>query len=487
MAIYNDIVGKIEAGSNVSFSIHDSNGAIIINSSGGGGAGAIATVTGINGIVCSTTSGAVTVGINPAGNVTTSTIGLASTGGITSIIANPTATNNTYTLPSTSGSIGQVLQVSLSGSNQTSLIWKSLAESDITNLSSDLLTLNTFKSSAGQAYGLATLDVDSKIQLSQIPSIAITSVSVVATIAARNALTNVGVGDVAIVTSDPISSNNGSYIYNGTTWNTLSVYIQPTNLSSLTDCKIDNLTVGDLLYCDGTKWINNPNVTASSLKSASAIAPIILNTTASPSVGQVLTATGPTEASWQTPSIGSTSLSGLTTDVSIGTTINNDLLQYSQTLGKWKNSSIASVVQIQACGDAVITGLADKDVILYNSSSGKFINSNLLSSLVVNSGVLASSIKTFGNYPAGSGTDIATDNYKVISPYADNVDGNIVVRYVSSLSKRAPALGGLISTTDRGGAFMTEDAYTVSFAVGNLSPGKDRVNINYGTPANVFY
>ena len=68
----------------------------------------------------------------------------------------------------------------------------------------------------GQANGLATLGADSKIPSSQIPSIAITDVHVVADIAARDALSP-QTGDVAKV----IDNGSGSvqtYIYDGSSW-----------------------------------------------------------------------------------------------------------------------------------------------------------------------------------------------------------------------------------------------------------------------------
>ncbi|MGD9697623.1 tail fiber domain-containing protein [Acinetobacter sp.] len=61
------------------------------------------------------------------------------------------------------------------------------------------------------ANGLATLGADSKIPFSQLPALALTDVSVVATIAARDALV-VQEGDVAVVTGD------SSWIYDGTSW-----------------------------------------------------------------------------------------------------------------------------------------------------------------------------------------------------------------------------------------------------------------------------
>ena len=80
--------------------------------------------------------------------------------------------------------------------------------------------LDLFYNSKGVASGLASLDSTGKVQISQIPAIAITNVFTANTIQARNALT-VQTGDVAIVVSDPTPSNNSSYIYDGSTWKSL--------------------------------------------------------------------------------------------------------------------------------------------------------------------------------------------------------------------------------------------------------------------------
>lgn len=76
--------------------------------------------------------------------------------------------------------------------------------------------------------------------------------------------------------------------------------------------------------------------TAKGLQTASTIVNIASAT--APTAGQVLVATGSTGASWQTPSSGSTSLAGLTTDVDVTTTppVNGNLLIYNGS--KWVNS-----------------------------------------------------------------------------------------------------------------------------------------------------
>lgn len=67
----------------------------------------------------------------------------------------------------------------------------------------------------GTADGVATLGSDGKIPTGQLPALAITSVSVVADLTARNALT-VQSGDVAVVTS-----TGETFIYDGAVWQEL--------------------------------------------------------------------------------------------------------------------------------------------------------------------------------------------------------------------------------------------------------------------------
>lgn len=101
---------------------------------------------------------------------------------------------------------------------------------------------------AGVANGLATLDASGKVPGTQLPALAITNVSVVADIAARDALT-VETGDVAIV----LDAGGGvgdsrTYIFDATTWQEL---LDPTNLylsigNNLSDLPSPALARGNL-------------------------------------------------------------------------------------------------------------------------------------------------------------------------------------------------------------------------------------------------
>lgn len=76
--------------------------------------------------------------------------------------------------------------------------------------------IDTINDSVGVADGIATLDSNGKLPTSQLPSLSITEVYVVADITARDALT-VQEGDVSKVLDDG-SGNNATYIYDGSSW-----------------------------------------------------------------------------------------------------------------------------------------------------------------------------------------------------------------------------------------------------------------------------
>lgn len=70
----------------------------------------------------------------------------------------------------------------------------------------------------GTANGLACLDATGKLKAGQIPDLSVVDVFVVATLAARDALSPVQTGDVAKVTSEPDPNDNGTYLYDGAAW-----------------------------------------------------------------------------------------------------------------------------------------------------------------------------------------------------------------------------------------------------------------------------
>jgi hypothetical protein len=85
------------------------------------------------------------------------------------------------------------------------------AIADVTNLQTSL-DAKLDDSQLGAANGVASLDAGGKLPTSQLPSLSLTDVSVVADYTARNALT-VQEGDVAIVTG-----TSETFIYDGTAW-----------------------------------------------------------------------------------------------------------------------------------------------------------------------------------------------------------------------------------------------------------------------------
>lgn len=100
-------------------------------------------------------------------------------------------------------------------------------------------------SEKGSNNGVATLDGSGKIPTSQMPALALTEVHVVADIAARNAISPVQEGDVAIVTDASadaaVDSGGATYIYDGAAWQLLK---DPTDVS-LTAPAANRIPYGD--------------------------------------------------------------------------------------------------------------------------------------------------------------------------------------------------------------------------------------------------
>lgn len=117
----------------------------------------------------------------------------------------------------------------------------SQAISTVTNLQSSL-DAKVDDVQVGAANGVASLDAGGKVPSAQLPAIAFTNVTVVASIAERDALTGQAEGDVAIVNGDR------SYIWTGTVWE---------ELDSATD-GVQAVTAGTGISIGGTT--SNPSV-----------------------------------------------------------------------------------------------------------------------------------------------------------------------------------------------------------------------------------
>ena len=135
-----------------------------------------------------------------------------------------------------------------------------LPQSKITNLSTTLSTLssgiNLINNEIGSANGTSSLDNNGKLISNQIPSLAVYTVTTVQTITDRNNLTSVDMGDIVLVINDSTSSNKGSYIYNGSGWSTLALYNTIGMLSNLSDVTLSSLSVKQISKWNGTKWVN---------------------------------------------------------------------------------------------------------------------------------------------------------------------------------------------------------------------------------------
>ena len=95
--------------------------------------------------------------------------------------------------------------------------------------SSDLLRT----ADKGVANGVAELDANGLIPNHHIPPLALTKPYVVQTIAERDALTGINMGDVAIVVNDPTPSNNGNYIYDSDAPGWIALYNSTSPVSSV--------------------------------------------------------------------------------------------------------------------------------------------------------------------------------------------------------------------------------------------------------------
>ena len=103
------------------------------------------------------------------------------------------------------------------------------------------------------------------------------------------------------------------------------------------------------------------NIMAKSLKSATTT--VDVSSATAPSNGQVLMATSSTTATWQTPTSGSSSLSGLT-DCLISNILSNQALVYVSGANKWENVSLST----SYLSDVNISSLSTNDVLLYNGT-----------------------------------------------------------------------------------------------------------------------
>lgn len=118
---------------------------------------------------------------------------------------------------------GNVELLELDGSDVLKMLKRPRLDSGVAAVSddADVITKGFFDDGVtdklGAASGIATLDVNGKLESGQVPAIAITDVFVVADIAARDALVGIEEGDVAKVT-DAGAGLPRTYIYDGSAW-----------------------------------------------------------------------------------------------------------------------------------------------------------------------------------------------------------------------------------------------------------------------------
>ena len=180
-------------------------------------------------------------------------------------------------------------------------------------------------------------------------------------------------GDVAIVTNDITPSNNNSYIYNGTSWSTLSTYIQPSNISSLSDVHLTSITNNNILKYDSTssKWINTSDSdTLSSLGDCSITTPLNNQSIIYDS----------TLTKWLNKQIDHTTLSNIGSnthaniDLFIASKAQNSGLSSLNSIGKVPSTQLSLSLGSDSLADVHLAGLGNGNILVYNSSTGIWNN-----------------------------------------------------------------------------------------------------------------
>lgn len=160
--------------------------------------------------------------------------------------------------------------------NKISTELATLAGSSHTHVAADITDFDTAADARitlqkGAANGLATLDAGSKIPTNQLPALAITNVTVVADIPARDALTP-DEGDVAKVVDSDGNGNPQTYIYDGSAWVDIqetSDVISVNTQTGVVTLDTDNISEGSTnLYYTEARTSANTDVAANTAHAA---------------------------------------------------------------------------------------------------------------------------------------------------------------------------------------------------------------------------
>ena len=112
---------------------------------------------------------------------------------------------------------------------------------------------------------------------------------------------------------------------------------------------------------------------------------------------------------------GTTALSGLTTDVTISSPANNQVLQYSSGSSKWINSPVS--VYMSTLIDCVINSPSNGQLLQYNGS--RWVNYTPATIININeTGTLTQMYGTFGGGIGGDG--VVQNAYYTVPCYIDN-------------------------------------------------------------------
>ena len=184
--------------------------------------------------------------------------------------------------------------------------------------------IDTFISSAGSASGIATLDSSSKLTASQIPTLAesnITNLTTDLSNCEKTANKNVGGGYCGLDSNGLVPLTklaNGTYS-NLADVSVVSIADDNIMVYNSTAGKWENYSISGATFNDSTKTITVSASTANNL--ASATTTVNVSSATAPSANQALIATSSTSATWQTLS----STSAVLSDFSVSS-INNGYL-----------------------------------------------------------------------------------------------------------------------------------------------------------------
>lgn len=216
-------------------------------------------------------------------------------------------------------------------------------------------TTEAFYATKAAANGLASLDATGKIPTTQLPSLAITDVYVVANIAARNALT-VQAGDVAKVT-DSGAGFPQTYIYDGTVWVDIQESSDVISVNGLTG--VVSLTAATIPYSNVGAPVGSPTVAATTTQGAIDALNVSLNTSNNriySTIQSFTVASWPAAVSGKHTLVIASGLTGTLTNVQVQQEISANVFNVVGATVQIDNTTKAVSITVRAVPDARFAG-----------------------------------------------------------------------------------------------------------------------------------